>query len=661
MKYFLIIFIIIVLSCNDKDIHQIDQYLMSNTKLDIDSLKTELNINSINELNFKDIEKYYIIALKLSNYQNDHIKILQILDKYLHDKKSSIFIDDALKLYEKTALITNHLYKLAGIMNKYPDHFNNSKINIIHRNYKQIDLSELDEYYFELVVDYYLSPVFHEKKYGQLYTYILSYFKNTETDITEKFKAMYNKNNDIIFEFLYYYTLNDINSITKITNTLLDNKYVKINFDKFIALYNKLDLKKFIFTALQYKLSESSKYRYYYALFSSDYLARNNSSEIIRKSLPFYHNKSDEYYNLKSKNLYQTYNLNPQWAEEVITLHNEFKNYYHSKGLVVYLLRSILFQNKQKEYLDIIKQIDISGLNWNNKSIIVYLMYLIDKEGKWDDILEKEAPFSYGNVMLKQEKIAEIIPDKSTIGFTANSTSDYYSILKQKLEYYSKFNCNTQILNFIHNYEIYNDLSNGEKLSLLNIIYKYLLKIKDFYNSIRFATRIAELKFTNEWLGIDKETLSKLFPMPFSEIVKKYAEQYQLEPALLYALMREESHFHYSIRSHASAVGLMQLMPATAEWLAPKMQLDNYSLTNPDDNIHFGSYFLNYLFTLFDDVEWVMAAYNAGQGRVRRWERTYKPYPRDIQNELIPIEETRHYIRKVSRSYHIYKYLLSTK
>ncbi|MBQ2125363.1 MAG: transglycosylase SLT domain-containing protein, partial [Spirochaetales bacterium] len=128
-------------------------------------------------------------------------------------------------------------------------------------------------------------------------------------------------------------------------------------------------------------------------------------------------------------------------------------------------------------------------------------------------------------------------------------------------------------------------------------------------------------------------------------------------------IMREESRYKADIKSSASAVGLMQVMPATARWLAPKLNIKQreIDLTNADQNIHFGVYFLSYLQTLVSDKELIAAGYNAGQGRAKRWKYEYKKYPSKTRYEMLPIEETRHYIRKVMQSYYVYSYLLAAE
>ena len=142
-----------------------------------------------------------------------------------------------------------------------------------------------------------------------------------------------------------------------------------------------------------------------------------------------------------------------------------------------------------------------------------------------------------------------------------------------------------------------------------------------------------------------------------------------LEWALVHALIRQESVFNFEARSPAGALGLMQLMPATAKETARKMGIahsTNMLTSNPAHNISLGSYFLNGLLERYDGAyPLAIAAYNAGPGRVDKWVVTYGD-PRkgeiDIIDwiELIPIYETRNYVQRVIEGTYIYRYRLQS-
>lgn len=151
-----------------------------------------------------------------------------------------------------------------------------------------------------------------------------------------------------------------------------------------------------------------------------------------------------------------------------------------------------------------------------------------------------------------------------------------------------------------------------------------------------------------------------LYPYPFKVTVEKYASTYNVDPLLVIAVIREESHFNSKSNSHKGAIGLMQVMPNTAKeisiWL--KEEYENIDLLKPDDNIRYGTWYLSSLNKQFKgNTMMVLAAYNAGSGRVTNW---LELSPRDITSyriEDIPFKETREYVSKVLSSYEHYKKL----
>ena len=114
--------------------------------------------------------------------------------------------------------------------------------------------------------------------------------------------------------------------------------------------------------------------------------------------------------------------------------------------------------------------------------------------------------------------------------------------------------------------------------------------------------------------------------------------------------MRQESRFQTEIRSSAGAMGLMQLMPATARWVAKRIGMKDFQqsmVTDIDVNIRLGTYYLRYVYDLLDGSPVLAsAAYNAGPGRARQWRAT-TPMEGAIYAESIPINETRDYVKKV--------------
>jgi len=143
-----------------------------------------------------------------------------------------------------------------------------------------------------------------------------------------------------------------------------------------------------------------------------------------------------------------------------------------------------------------------------------------------------------------------------------------------------------------------------------------------------------------------------LYPLPFFKEVTTWSQQRQLNPLLVTALIRQESGFDPEIRSNAGALGLMQMLPATAKWVAGKTHLQQYNLENPNDNIQLGTWFLDYTLQEFDnDSMLAVASYNAGTTNVSNWLVQIGKSDPDMFVEAIPFPETRNYVRQVFGNY----------
>jgi peptidoglycan lytic transglycosylase len=139
------------------------------------------------------------------------------------------------------------------------------------------------------------------------------------------------------------------------------------------------------------------------------------------------------------------------------------------------------------------------------------------------------------------------------------------------------------------------------------------------------------------------------YPLHYSAIVRERARAEGIDPALLAAVIYQESKFRPEARSSSGAIGLMQLTPSTAEGIALRTGGTAFrvsDLTDPEINIRYGTWYLRHLFGKYGDVELALAAYNAGQGNVDRWRRT---------GQGIPFPETRAYVSQVERLAAVYR------
>ncbi len=141
------------------------------------------------------------------------------------------------------------------------------------------------------------------------------------------------------------------------------------------------------------------------------------------------------------------------------------------------------------------------------------------------------------------------------------------------------------------------------------------------------------------------------FPTPYQDLVQHYAAQYGLEPALVFAVIRQESAFVPDARSSAGALGLMQILPATGRSIARSLNEKlphTLQLLDPERNVRFGTFYLQRRLREMDDhAVLAAAAYNAGQGRVRTWLPHQAEVASDVWIETLPFFETRDYVQRV--------------
>ena len=141
------------------------------------------------------------------------------------------------------------------------------------------------------------------------------------------------------------------------------------------------------------------------------------------------------------------------------------------------------------------------------------------------------------------------------------------------------------------------------------------------------------------------------------------SRKWDVDEALLFGIIRQESRFNAGARSRAGAMGLMQLMPATARWVAKQIPVQSYRpalLVQPDVNVAMGTYYFHRVLADLGDPILATAGYNAGPGRAKRW-RDAKPLEGAAYAESIPFDETRDYVKKVMANAWFYTHRLTGK
>ncbi len=154
------------------------------------------------------------------------------------------------------------------------------------------------------------------------------------------------------------------------------------------------------------------------------------------------------------------------------------------------------------------------------------------------------------------------------------------------------------------------------------------------------------------------------YPTPYRSLMKPAASEQAIDEAWVYGITRQESRFMDAAKSGVGASGLMQLMPATAKWIAGKAGVENYHhgmIHELETNITLGTYYLRYTLELMNgQAVMATAAYNAGPSRAKKW-MADMPLEGAIYAETIPFSETRSYVQKVMANAHLYAHQLGLK
>ncbi|MDR3749748.1 MAG: transglycosylase SLT domain-containing protein [Acidobacteriota bacterium] len=186
----------------------------------------------------------------------------------------------------------------------------------------------------------------------------------------------------------------------------------------------------------------------------------------------------------------------------------------------------------------------------------------------------------------------------------------------------------------------------------------------EYYRALQALKHAISGYFAMDVSALPGEYWHGLFPRPYWDALRRYSDENGLDPYLVAALIRQVSEFNPEAISHANAYGLMQLLPRTGKGEAKKEGLQHYStdsLLDPTTNIELGTRYFRQMVDHFGgQIEYALAAYNAGEQRVEDW-RASGTY-RDVEEfvESIPFTETREYVQAIVRNQEVYKRVYGT-
>lgn len=215
------------------------------------------------------------------------------------------------------------------------------------------------------------------------------------------------------------------------------------------------------------------------------------------------------------------------------------------------------------------------------------------------------------------------------------------------------------IMGFV-SYGMYNEAYNTARQrtgllgdSFIPVLARALQRNGKVLQSLRIMDQFVDRPAAN----LTEADLKLYYPQAFNGLIDRIAKKNNIPPPLFYGVVREESYFDPNIVSSAGAVGLTQLMPATAKDIAHRMGMKDPVISNPADNLAIGAHYLSTLISQFHDTGEALFAYNAGFTRVYRWKAQYPDLPDDLFLEAVPFAQTQGYVKKILVSAVAYGYL----
>jgi len=461
---------------------------------------------------------------------------------------------------------------------------------------------------------------------------------------------------------------------------VLNDKLIQQRIEKSLEERN-ISLAKY----LNKKLSDNNQHKQDNLL----YIKIHNNPYLIQKSNLF--NENNSYHKKIILNgIKKIYYKNSKGALKLLNNLNKKYNFKEQdynlvKGLIAIRLyqnqddiaekiyNQIPYKYKSNDLITISIRNSISQNNWDNVKVKINNM---PKDLKEQDVWQYWLAKAY-------EKNNHLLDSKLIMAKLAKK-NNYYGLLAQ------------DYLNITPKLKIYNSEFYKAKIKQIenNQNFKRALdfyKLKRYYlarkewnyasnqidkDELIYAAMLAEkyelhdraiitLTILGKNKGLDPDNISNLlFPLANQEIVNYEADNHDLDPALIYAVTKKESHFMKDVGSHKGAQGLMQLMPRTAKGIAKKLKdrFNRNNLKEPKTNIKYGSFYLREMLDMYgNNLVLAAAAYNAGPTNVRRWLEKYNNMPADAWIEMVPYRETRNYIKNVMSYTAIYQMMLNQR
>lgn len=569
----------------------------------------------------KDYSESELIGERLyKKYENNKFIILGYFKSLYWQKKN-----------DKALSLLNKLDKM-----KFSDYQENE--NILLKAALYLNLSNVSE------SKIYFNELFENLPANYLHVRAYDYF------IIENKSKYFGVNFLNLVRFKYEVANGNFNSAINILNKNGLNDY----YDNNIVLsdvYKAFISSGKISNALRFFSKIRSKYKNYY-LGILNLRGKNNLGLLILKEYLEGLNLNNEtnridLLNTAFSNLIFTKSARDYFAESVAKFYTESdkKNSTFIKILEEYILESIqledynnlykLYSNAQK----VISNSILSKLAFINARLIYHKLIKPNESGEYKSLLNAAVNYdkwSYSSFMsryLLDQNIDEFFTRELDVKY---EQSDYEIFL----EGFLKFNLCHYVREFISE-----DFRNGYKFSLdfYRKVYDELLKSENYYD----ATLVINYLVNQDESALMVDDYKRLYPYLYGSLIEYWAKRRGLETSIVFSLIKAESSFEKNAVSRPGAVGLMQVMPSTANDISKELKYFDYNLKTPKDNIIIGTYYLKKRISTTGSLYKALASYNGGIGNVRKWEKSYGHLSKELFIEAIPFSQTRNYIKKI--------------
>lgn len=555
----------------------------------------------------------------------------------------------------------------------------------VYENITGFNFKKAKEYIYDyfLIKEANILESIDEDKAIEVYQSIIDNYPNTP-NYKKAFRRIIeiklrNKANDLTYYFEKYISRfsNDYDLIYKIAAYLLNNNQQEKGLNLLKNLFNTADVYsvKALKKLIEFKVNISDKEKlnvikklYEKKLFDEIVELENVSSFV---------GKEEKVYLVKSLFKTRKYKI-------VADLTKDERDWTLREFYLLSILRmgdrdgflkevEYLFQKKEKSIFDLyLLYVDIKKMDEKYDEAFKILTLLKEYfPEKKEIILWKEALMLIGlndfrNAEIRLLELSDNFPQDRYFfwlgkvnEYQGKDGSRYFDMIKNEEDYYYirvKKPINKEKKSYLSK-----KLDRVDALILLKMIDDAVEELlyhlnKNGNDEANLIDYFKQLKLYNQTLklGLRLNDIYLKYPLAYDEIVFKTAERFNIDAFLVLAVMREESHFRKNVVSTANAYGLMQIIPPTARKF--DKNISEKDLFKEEKNIEIGIKYLSFLLKRFKNVEEAVSAYNAGEINVDKWlSNKYKDVDEFIEN--IPFNETRSYVKKVMRSYYIYKSL----